>query len=74
MALVEGTLTGFVVSETTVEPATVTVLGPERRIKSTNAATDRVSIEGVGDSDRHVKVGVGTRHCAFASRPPGASL
>jgi len=38
---------GFVVSETTVEPASVTVLGPARRISSVDAATtDRVSIEG----------------------------
>ena len=38
---------GFVVSEITVEPATVTVVGPLRRIKSTDSATtDRVSIEG----------------------------
>jgi len=61
MALVEGTPQhGFVVSETTVEPATVTVLGPERRIKSTNAATtDRVSIEGASATvTGTVKVGV----------------
>lgn len=51
---------GFVVSETTVEPATVTVLGPLRRIKSTDAATtDRVSIEGASSTvTASVKVGV----------------
>ena len=38
---------GFVVSEMTVEPASVTVLGPARRISGIDAATtDRVSIDG----------------------------
>jgi YbbR domain-containing protein len=51
---------GFVVSETTVEPATVTVLGPQRRISTTSAATtDRVSIEGASSTvTASVKVGV----------------
>jgi YbbR domain-containing protein len=51
---------GFVVSETTVEPATVTVLGPQRRISPTSAATtDRVSIEGASSTvTANVKVGV----------------
>jgi len=52
---------GFVVSETTVEPATVTVLGPARRISATNAATtDRVSIDDASSTvTASVKVGVG---------------
>lgn len=61
VAEVDGTpQKGFVVSETTVEPAVVTVLGPARRIKSTNAATtDRVSIEGASATvTASVKVGV----------------
>lgn len=47
-ALVEGTAApGFVVSEVTVDPTSVTVVGPARRITNTTAATtDRVSIEG----------------------------
>jgi YbbR domain-containing protein len=51
---------GFVVSETTVEPATVTVIGPQRRISPTSAATtDRVSIEGASSTvTASVKVGV----------------
>lgn len=51
---------GFVVSETTVEPATVTVLGPQRRISPTSmATTDRVSIEGASSTvTASVKVGV----------------
>jgi YbbR domain-containing protein len=51
---------GFVVSETTVEPATVTVLGPQRRISPTSAATtDRVSIDGASSTvTASVKVGV----------------
>ena len=51
---------GFVVSETTVEPATVNVIGPQRRISPTSAATtDRVSIEGASSTvTANVKVGV----------------
>jgi YbbR domain-containing protein len=51
---------GFVVSETTVEPATVTVMGPQRRILATSAATtDRVSIDGASSTvTANVKVGV----------------
>jgi YbbR domain-containing protein len=51
---------GFVVTETTVEPATVTVIGPQRRISPTSAATtDRVSIEGASSTvTANVKVGV----------------
>ena len=51
---------GFVVTETTVEPATVTVLGPQRRISPTSAATtDKVSIEGASSTvTANVKVGV----------------
>src|SRR5580765_7477791 len=38
---------GFVVSEVTVEPLAVTVVGPAKRLQSTTAATtDRVGIEG----------------------------
>jgi YbbR domain-containing protein len=61
VADVEGTpQQGFVVSETTVEPATVTVLGPQRRISPTSAATtDRVSIDGASSTvTANVKVGV----------------
>ena len=52
---------GFVVSETTVEPANVTVLGPARRISTTSAATtDRVSISGASSTvTQSVRVGVG---------------
>ena len=61
VAEVDGTpQQGFVVSETTVEPATVTVLGPQRRISPTSTATtDRVSIEGASSTvTANVKVGV----------------
>jgi YbbR domain-containing protein len=61
VAEVDGTpQQGFVVSETTVEPATVTVLGPQRRITPTSTATtDRVSIEGASSTvTANVKVGV----------------
>jgi YbbR domain-containing protein len=61
VANVEGTpQQGFVVIETTVTPATVTVLGPQRRISPTTAATtDRVSIEGASSTvTADVKVGV----------------
>ena len=45
---VDGTpAAGFIVSEVLVDPSSVTVLGPARRLASTTAATtDRVSIEG----------------------------
>src|SRR5262245_44987877 len=61
VAEVEGTpKQGFVVSETTVEPATVVVLGPQRRISAiTSATTDRVSIDGASSTvTANVKVGV----------------
>lgn len=52
---------GFVVSEVTVEPVAVTVLGPARRVAAASAATtDRVSIEGAaGTVTQTVSVGVG---------------
>ena len=51
---------GFVVSQQTVDPATVTVIGAARRIASTTAATtDRVSIEGAAETvTQVVSVGV----------------
>ena len=58
---VEGTpASGFVVSEMTVEPANVTVLGPARRIAGVEAATtDRVSIDGASATvTQTVTVGV----------------
>ena len=62
VAEVDGTpKPGFVVSETTVEPATVVVLGPQRRISAnTSATTDRVSIDGASSTvTANVKVGIG---------------
>lgn len=52
---------GFVVSEVTVEPSSVTIVGPARRITSTTAATtDRVPIEGASSTvTANVSVGVG---------------
>jgi YbbR domain-containing protein len=52
---------GFVVSETTVEPSTVTVVGPARRLASTSSATtDRVGIEGAAATiTQSVSIGVG---------------
>ena len=51
---------GFVDAGTKVEPATVTVVGPARRLKTTTAAiTQRVSIEGARDTvTQIVTVGV----------------
>jgi len=61
---------GFVVSETTVEPATVTVLGPQRRFGSTSAATtDKVSIDGAS-STVTVNVKVGVADSALRLREP----
>ena len=58
---IEGTpAAGFVVSEITVDPPSVIVVGPQRRISSTTSATtDRVSIEGAsGNVASSVSVGV----------------
>jgi YbbR domain-containing protein len=58
---VDGTpAAGFVVSGITVDPASVTVMGPARRIVGTLAATtDRVSIEGASSTvTATVSVGV----------------
>jgi YbbR domain-containing protein len=46
--LVEGTpAPGFIVSRTEVDPSSVTVIGPQRRVATATATTtDRVSIEG----------------------------
>ncbi|HYN09335.1 MAG TPA: CdaR family protein [Vicinamibacterales bacterium] len=51
---------GFVEAGTKVDPATVTVVGPARRLKTTTAAiTQRVSIEGARDTvSQTVTVGV----------------
>jgi YbbR domain-containing protein len=51
---------GFVEAEVTVDPATVTVVGPARRLKTTTSAiTQRVSIEGARDTvTQTVTVGV----------------
>ena len=51
---------GFVVSETTVEPASVAVLGPARRLSAASAATtDRVLIQGASSTvTQSVKVGI----------------
>ncbi len=51
---------GFVVSNTTTDPASVTVVGPARRLVGTLAATtDRVSIEGAKETvTQAVSVGV----------------
>lgn len=61
VASVEGTpAPGFVVSEQTVEPQTVTVIGPARRIAATTSAiTDRVDINGASANvSETVSVGV----------------
>jgi YbbR domain-containing protein len=51
---------GFIEAERKVDPATVTVVGPARRLKTTTAAiTQRVSIEGARDTvTQTVTVGV----------------
>jgi YbbR domain-containing protein len=51
---------GFIEAGTTVDPATVTVVGPARRLKTTTAAiTQRVTIEGARDTvTQTVTVGV----------------
>lgn len=51
---------GFIEAERRVDPATVTVVGPARRLKTTTAAiTQRVSIEGARDTvTQTVTVGV----------------
>lgn len=51
---------GFVVSEVSVEPSSVTVVGPQRRMSSTTSATtDRVGIEGASATiTQNVSVGV----------------
>lgn len=59
--LIEGTpAPGFVVSETHVEPAHVTIIGPRRRVAGAAAATtDRVSIQGASATvAQNVSVGV----------------
>lgn len=52
---------GYVVSETTVEPLNVTVVGPQRKLVSTTSATtDRVAIEGASTTVvQSVNIGVG---------------
>lgn len=52
---------GFAVSDITVEPASIIVVGSQRRIASTTSATtDRVTIEGAtGTVTQTVSVGVG---------------
>ena len=61
---------GFVVSETTVVPASVTVLGPARRISAANnATTDRVSIEGASATVTQ-GVAVGVADAALRLREP----
>ena len=62
--------TGFVVSETTVVPASVTVLGPARRISAANnATTDRVSIGGASATVTQ-GVAVGVADAALRLREP----
>ncbi len=59
--LIEGTpAAGYVVSETHVEPAIVTIVGPRRRVAGAVAATtDRVSIQGASATvTQNVSVGV----------------
>ena len=59
---IDGTpATGFVVSEVTVYPLTVNVVGPAKRLSSTTAATtDRVAIEGASATvTQNVSIGVG---------------
>jgi len=67
--LIEGVpAPGFVVSQISVEPATVTVLGPERRIAAAIAATtDRLTIEGARASITQ-SVGVGVPDSALRLR------
>jgi YbbR domain-containing protein len=58
---IEGTpAAGFVVSEVIVDPSSVIVVGPQRRISSTTSATtDRVAIEGASANvSANVSVGV----------------
>jgi YbbR domain-containing protein len=51
---------GFVVSDVTVEPSSVTVLGPQQRVSlAKSATTDRVSIQGASSTvTQTVSVGV----------------
>jgi len=59
--LIEGRpATGFVVSDIAVDPPTVTIVGPERRLSATTAATtERVVIEGATASHTSlVSIGV----------------
>ena len=59
---IDGTpATGFVVSEVTIDPLTVNVIGPARRLGATSAATtDRVAIEGASATvTQNVNIGVG---------------
>jgi YbbR domain-containing protein len=51
---------GYVVSEMHVEPATVTIVGPQRRVAgASSATTDRVSIQGASSTvTQTVSVGV----------------
>src|SRR6185503_10476210 len=60
--VVDGTpAPGYVISETVVEPASVTVIGPQGRLAAATAATtDRVPIEGASTTVvQSVNVGVG---------------
>jgi YbbR domain-containing protein len=59
--LIEGTpAAGYVVSETHVEPATVAIVGPQRRVAgAASATTDRVSIQDASSTvTQTVSVGV----------------
>jgi YbbR domain-containing protein len=61
---------GFIVAEITVDPATVTVVGPMRRLSLASAATtDRVSIEGAAATVTQT-VGVGVPDAALRLRDP----
>jgi YbbR domain-containing protein len=69
--VVDGTpAQGFVVSEVTVDPLIVTVVGPARRLASTTSATtDRVMIEGASSSVTQ-NVSVGVTDAALRLREP----
>lgn len=68
---VDGTpASGFLVSEIAVEPLTVTVVGPARRLAgTTSATTERVSIDGA-KSTVVANVGVGVLDSALRLREP----
>lgn len=61
---------GFLVSEISVDPLAVTVIGPARRLAGTNSATtERVSIDGA-KSTVVANVGVGVLDSALRLREP----